>query len=156
VILGAVVLLAGCVQSTGFRDKGAPIYSSTRFEAARFAGDWIFREAVPADGPLSVTVSGVTPQGFLWDESGRGATGAYQRKVDARLTGTGRFTLDGREVWVLWVDDGFRTAALGTPDGSFGWILDRNAAGGGDRITAAREILDFNGYDVSKLTKVNG
>ena len=55
---------------------------------------------------------------------------------------------------MLWVDDDFRTAALGTPDGSLGWIIDRSATGGTDRIAAAREIMEFNGYDVSKLVDV--
>ena len=52
---------------------------------------------------------------------------------------------------MVWVDEGYRTAAIGTPDGSFGWVLDRAASGGGDRITAAREILEFNGYDEGAL-----
>ena len=62
-------------------------------------------------------------------------------------------TLDGvdRRLWVLWVDEGFRTAVIGNPEGTFAWIIDRSQKGGADRITAAREILDFNGYDVSQL-----
>jgi len=56
-----------------------------------------------------------------------------------------------RDLWVIWVDEGYRTAAIGAPDGRYGWILDRSAKGGGDRITAAREILDFNGYDISAM-----
>ena len=54
------------------------------------------------------------------------------------------------DVVVLWVDEGFRTASIGTPDGSFGWIIDRAARGGADRIKAAGEILAFNGYDVTR------
>jgi apolipoprotein D and lipocalin family protein len=55
------------------------------------------------------------------------------------------------EIWLLWVDTGYRTAALGTPDGSFGMILDRSATGGTDRIAAARDIFDWFGYDLTKL-----
>ena len=47
--------------------------------------------------------------------------------------------------------EGFRTAVIGSPEGGYGWILDRRATGGEDRITAAQEILDFNGYDLSAL-----
>ena len=70
--------------------------------------------------------------------------------------GQGRYALsrpDGstRTLWVLWVDEGFRTAVVGNPAGDFGWILDRSASGGADRIAAAREILDFNGYDTDQL-----
>jgi apolipoprotein D and lipocalin family protein len=59
-----------------------------------------------------------------------------------------------RAFWVLWVDEGFRTAVLGNPDGTFGWIVDRSTRGGADRIRAAREILDFNGYNVSQLRMI--
>ncbi len=70
--------------------------------------------------------------------------------------GKGQFSVtmpggETRDFWVLWVDEGFRTAVLGNPTGDFGWIVDRSTTGGADRITAAREILDFNGYDVSQL-----
>lgn len=73
-----------------------------------------------------------------------------------RPRGQGRFSVtmpsgEARDFWVLWVDEGFRTAVLGNPDGTFGWIVDRSTTGGADRIAAAREILDFNGYDVSRL-----
>ena len=74
----------------------------------------------------------------------------------AQQQGQGRYALsrpDGstRTLWVLWVDEGFRTAVVGNPAGDFGWILDRSASGGADRIAAAREILDFNGYDTDQL-----
>ncbi|OZA12383.1 MAG: hypothetical protein B7Y02_07410 [Rhodobacterales bacterium 17-64-5] len=48
------------------------------------------------------------------------------------------------------MDEGYRTLAIGTPDGSFGFVLDRGPAAA-DRMTAARQIFDFNGYDVSAL-----
>jgi len=74
-----------------------------------------------------------------------------------KSAGPGRLSLSSSDVeqdlqfWVLWVDEGFRTAAIGTPDGSFGWILDRKRTGGPDRIAAARDVLEFNGYDISKI-----
>ena len=55
------------------------------------------------------------------------------------------------ELWVLWVDDDFRTAVIGTPDGRFGWIMDRPGQASRDRTRAAREILDFNGYDTDRF-----
>ena len=73
--------------------------------------------------------------------------------------GKGRYSVkmpngQNREFWVLWVDEGFRTAVLGNKQGDFGWIVDRSTTGGADRIKAAREILDFNGYNVSLLRTV--
>ena len=148
-LLVALLLGACAMQAPGARDPSAPIWSSTRFEPARFAGDWVVRQAVGA-APRQLAVTSATPDGFGWLADGVPRT--------ARLTGPGRFVLDGkgagRDVWVLWVDDDFRTAALGTPDGSLGWIIDRGATGGTDRIAAAREIMEFNGYDVSKLVDV--
>ena len=55
---------------------------------------------------------------------------------------------------IMWVDEGFRTAAIGTRDGTFGAILDRYPRGSADRFNAAIQILKFNGWDVSQLKKV--
>ncbi len=52
---------------------------------------------------------------------------------------------------MLWVDEGYRTAVIGTPDGSFGFVLNRDAAIPADRMEAARRVLDFNGYDLAQL-----
>lgn len=150
--LVALLLGACTLQPPGGRDPEVPIGATTRFEPTRFAGTWVVRQGLagqPAPGALQV--SEVDPAGFTWREDGR--------DLPARITGTGRFTLGAgpgskREVWVLWIDDGFRTAALGNPDGSLGLILDRQPAGGEDRIAAARAIMEFNGYDPAKLVDV--
>lgn len=59
-----------------------------------------------------------------------------------------------REIWVYWMDFDDRTMAIGDPGGRFVAILDRSAIGGADRITAARDILDWYGYDLSKVTRI--
>lgn len=44
--------------------------------------------------------------------------------------------------------------ACGRPDappGTAGWILNRDPAIPPDRLAAAREMLDFNGYDLTGL-----
>jgi apolipoprotein D and lipocalin family protein len=69
----------------------------------------------------------------------------------APLVGPGRLRVNGEEWWVIWVDVGYRTLAIGTPSGRFGIILDRGAIPG-DRLEAAREIFDFNGYRTQALT----
>ncbi|WP_367117647.1 hypothetical protein [uncultured Roseovarius sp.] len=51
----------------------------------------------------------------------------------------------------MWIDDSGRTIALGEPDGRYAWVLDRSSKGGFDRIQAAREILEFNGYDAGQI-----
>ena len=60
----------------------------------------------------------------------------------------------GDDLWVLWMDFDSRTAAIGTPSGAFGFIIDKSLTGGADRITAAREIMDWFGYDLARLADV--
>ena len=69
----------------------------------------------------------------------------------APLVGPGRLRVGAEEWWVIWVDVGYRTLAIGTPSGRFGIILDRGAIPP-DRLNAAREIFDFNGYRTEALT----
>jgi apolipoprotein D and lipocalin family protein len=75
------------------------------------------------------------------------------------VAGPGRLSvrLDGVPVaapyWVLWVDEGYRTAVVGQPNGRAGWVLNREPEIPQDRWVAAREVLDFNGYDLSRLVR---
>lgn len=69
----------------------------------------------------------------------------------APLVGPGRLRVKGEDWWVIWVDVGYRTLAIGTPSGRFGIILDRGQIPV-DRLNAAREIFDFNGYRTEALT----
>jgi apolipoprotein D and lipocalin family protein len=43
---------------------------------------------------------------------------------------------------------------VGTPNGRAGWVLNRDPVIPADRWAAAREMLDFNGYDLSRLELV--
>ncbi len=65
--------------------------------------------------------------------------------------GPGRFVIGDQLWWVLWADADYRTLAIGTPSGQFGLILNRDGALPPDRLRAAREIFDFNGYDIARL-----
>ena len=164
----AVLVLAACNATApntgdGFRDPGALIGATSRFDEKRFVGEWHVRAAFPGDQDLSkialVRLSTGNPAFRLVKRTCKvndtcKDSGEIWR---ARMLGQGRYALDdpsggpGRQLWVLWVDEGFRTAVVGTPSGHYGWILDRSTTGGADRIKAARELLDFNGYDVSQL-----
>ena len=75
------------------------------------------------------------------------------RRIEAvaRPAGPGRLAVPVHDDWcILWVDSGYRTLAIGTPSGRFGFILDRDILPE-DRLTAAREVFDFNGYGVTNL-----
>ena len=155
----ALALLAGCGAQApdtaqGLRDSKALIGATSRYDAARFKGPWLVRDSF-GDGVAQVALVETTkgPAFQLCTQVGCGDGGTLWL---AQQQGQGRYVLsrpDGstRTLWVLWVDEGFRTAVIGSPDGGYGWILDRQATGGADRIAAAQEILAFNGYDLGAL-----
>lgn len=162
-MLAAHGMLAACAprpMDGAYRDTGQPLSVTTRSDASRLAGDWVLRRATPdAAGLTQVSYLPGPAEAFALtrrvcdDDTGRCELRRSTRA--ATPLGMNRWRLAGesapQEIWVVWVDEGYRTAAIGTPDGSFGWILDRAATGGEDRITAARDILEFNGYSAGAL-----
>jgi len=75
----------------------------------------------------------------------------------AELVGPGRLKVRlgampfAADYWVLWVDEDYQTAVVGVPSGRAGWILNRTPQISEDRLIAARAVLEFNGYNVSRL-----
>lgn len=159
-----LVLLAGCNAArqgdlTGlYRDPAIPIYSAAVFDQSRFAAAGWDQVAAFLPGPAE----NCADTGLRFPEPGN-ATGASYRLC---LSGVvregkgaivwqpgGRFALVGIEepLWVLWVDADYRTVLVGTPSGRLGFILNRGGALTADRLTAARDIFAFNGYDLRRL-----
>ncbi|WP_298857735.1 lipocalin family protein [uncultured Sulfitobacter sp.] len=147
-----------------YRDQTSPIGITSRFDAEKFEGVWYVRAGFdPSLGRMAFRMVD-TPKGpamrlgaFVCDPAG--VCGDFAEDLPLTWISRGRYSVrmpDGmtREFWVLWVDEGFRTAVLGNKTGEFGWIVDRSTKGGADRMKAAREILDFNGYDVRQLRTV--
>lgn len=163
-ILGCVMLL-GCAQEPepkflpdGYRDRSVQITSSTRFDPAAFAGDWVVIESFD-ETPRPVTVARlsfqVSPMGFLYQE--RLPQGEQAQAVPLSIGRFGRLNFADPErdpIWVLWIDEDHRTAVLGTPSGRMGRIINRGRNLRADRLKAARDVLAFNGYDLSKLQRV--
>lgn len=149
--LALVCVLAGCAAQTGpevqgeigFRNPTAPLGGTARFDPARFAGDW---KAAACMGPCAPreTYSAATDGVYLRETS----QGTIDYVIDA--PGVLRAQGTGERLVVMWVDEGFRTAAIGDADGRWAAIIDRTAPSP-DRMKAAREMLDFNGFDVSRL-----
>lgn len=161
--MSAPLLLAACLatgsQDRAYRDTSVPLSVTTRGTTQDMAGPWFVRAHTPGEGGIAMVT-------LIPDKDGSPAVELFREacllsgdcETEAELwraapLGQNRWRLtrerQTRELWVVWVDDGFRTAAIGTPDGSYGWILDRKPAGGADRITAASQILEFNGYQTS-------
>jgi apolipoprotein D and lipocalin family protein len=134
-----------------FRDTDVTLAGSTRFEPQAFAGKWVVRAQF--DGAVQPKTVSFSYDGAQTRMQTQSQTKSLQWQGPLERFGRMRLKSGAQEmdVVVLWVDEGFRTASIGTPDGSFGWIIDRAARGGADRIKAAGEILAFNGYDVTRL-----
>jgi apolipoprotein D and lipocalin family protein len=158
VIPFVLVLLAACSSGgreiSSYRNPEAPIWSAAAFAPAQVTGRWqqVAAFATKPDGCRggAVTVD-PAPGGFA--VTGSLCLDGEARKVDAlaRPIGPGRLSVAGQEDWwVLWVDSGYRTLAVGTPSGRFGFVLDRGAIPQ-DRLTAAAEIFAFNGYTQGRL-----
>lgn len=123
------------------RNPTAPLAGTARFDADRFAGKWF---ALSCIGPCATEVTyGVSQTGGITR-----ADAAGLRSYTAPQPGVLRSTTDDEVLVVMWVDEGFRTAAIGTASGSRAVILDRSRKGSPDRTKAAREVLDFNGWDI--------
>lgn len=156
-----LLLLAACgapqLPEARFRAQ-VPIYSNATFDSTRLAGQWHQSAAFAApDAPACRAGSAriapdlsVTAALCL-----NGQTTALRGTL--RPSGPGRVVLPGvpapldGEWWVLWADVDYRTLAIGTPDGRFGMVLNRGGPVPPDRMAAARELFDFNGYDLSRL-----
>ncbi|WP_373356502.1 lipocalin [Pseudoroseicyclus sp. CXY001] len=146
-----LLALAACARPApapeSFRLAGAPIASTTRGEPQALAGEWQVAAAYPGPGP-----GAGQPVRVSFGPSGGMALGWQGGGWQLTPAGPGRWEGPEGPLWLLWADESFRIAVLGTPDGSFGFILTRPAvAGRGDLLTAAREMLDFNGYDLTRL-----
>ncbi len=177
--LAALVLLAACGAEPGeevggllevYRDTSVPIASKALFEPAKYLGTWyeVARYPVPFEaGCRGVTAEyGALPDGLISVRNTcRGADGAVRSTIEgtAKIVGPGRLKVSfpsvpfgAADYWVLWTDETYRTAVVGAPNGRSGWILNRDPEIPADRLKAAREVLDFNGYDLTRLVEVQG
>lgn len=171
------LLLAACsteaplpsALAPAYRDTGVQMSSIALFDPARFAGTWyeIARYPVPFQRGCVASVARYDPRadGSLGvvNTCRDGAVDGPERRIEgqARPVGPGRLEVRFDSVpflsapyWVLWVDESYRTAVVGVPSGRAGWILNRDPVIPPDRLRAAREILDFNGYDLEQLMMV--
>ena len=160
-LIALLLALAACAPAPsrveGFR-KDAPIYSNAVLDLTTITGKW--QQAATFGTPCR-------PGGVDIGRGAQGLTIAARLCLNGReralssplaITGPGRLTPAkapaplNREWWLLWADTDLRTLVIGTPDGSFGVVLNRGGPLPPDRLTAARDILDWNGYDTGRLT----
>lgn len=159
--LALLLGLAACVPQVAvapqgsYRPAAAPLYSSAVLDRGRLAGRW---KQVGGFGPLGgckpggVDIKPTLSASFRLCLSGGTAKGAGRLEP----TGPGRFRIAGQDWWVLWADGDYRTLVIGTPSGGFGFVLNRGGPISADRLKAAREILEWNGYDLGQFTAMPG
>ncbi|MEL6205335.1 MAG: lipocalin family protein [Pseudomonadota bacterium] len=150
-VVAALAALIACTPPpvTAYRDRSVPISSTTRFDPDRFAGRWqrtaAFDPAFLSSDCRTVTFTKASDIMAVAPCDG-------PESVAHDISPLGRLTpREGPDLWVLWVDEGFRTAVIGTPSGALGWVLERSGRTPPDRRAAARQVLDFNGYDLKRL-----
>ena len=169
--LWLVLVLAGCAGAplfTVYRDTAVPIAAQTGFEADRYLGLWYEIARFPVF--FEAGCEGVTAEYSARDDgligvfnTCRGPDGA----VTSTIAGTAEVVGDGQlkvrfgsvpfvaaDYWVLWVDEGYRTAVVGAPNGRSGWVLAREPAISEARLAAAQAVLAANGYDVRRMEMV--
>lgn len=151
-----------------YRDTSKPIASKAVFDPARYLGTWYEVARYPVffeRGCVGVTATyGMNDDGTISVLNiCKNPDGSIKSRIEgsAEIVGPGRLAVSfpsvpfgASDYWVLWVDEGYRTAVVGAPDGKSGWILNRDPQIPADRLNAAREVLDFNGYDLSRLMEV--
>lgn len=170
--LALLLGLAACAKAPkgpgpSYRDAGQNLYSNAVFDPVRAMGDWQ-QVASFSKGNDAPCTPGTTRFADF-----NPATNSMRVTADLCLAGekvtvdntaqflaAGRFAVSGADPqgigapwWVIWVDTDYRTMAIGTPSGRFGFILNRGGAVPQDRMTAAREIFDWNGYNVAQLKR---
>ena len=151
-----------------YRDRSVPIGSALNFDADRYAGRWYEVARYPV--PFETGCVGVTAEYAPLPDGGlsvlntcRNSDGSTRSTIEGRadVVGPGRLTVRfdtipfPADYWVLWIDEGYRTAVVGAPNGRSGWILNRDPQIPADRLRAARDVLEFNGYDLDRLVEVS-
>ena len=165
--LFAMLLLASCLAAPQqdapslLRNPTAPLSIISRGGAEAMQGDWHVRNASPAYANMRALTfhTGTTQQHRIEFQETRCSESAQCETLTDGWMATplaqNRWQLSSEaddrrmEMWVIWIDDDFRTAAIGSPDSDMAFILDRKSEGGADRINAASDVLAFNGYNMS-------
>ncbi|MCU0815307.1 MAG: lipocalin family protein [Cypionkella sp.] len=137
-----------------FRAAGAPIWSNAQLDQTRLTGRW---DQVAGFGAGDCRPGGAEVSGRpgALAVAARLCLGGREARISGPLevVGPGRFRVAGQEWWVIWADYDYRTLAIGTPSGQFGFVLNRGRSLPQDRLRAAAEIFDFNGYDAGQLVR---
>ena len=152
-LLGMAVATACSLdEPKGFRDTSVPMGATSRFDSLAFSGDWFLVASFEPRKAAAVVVTLAPEVQHLRVTSNAvpEIAGLYREGVPGELIPVSGV---GETLVVMWVDEEFRTAAIGTPSGNFGAVLNRSPEIPPDRARAAREIFSFYGWNVSQLKR---
>jgi apolipoprotein D and lipocalin family protein len=167
-------LAAGCVvtgpsRDGSYRDQSALIASQVDVSAQDLDGTWHVRQQITGAWPRGAGTVQISADGgaLILSEVATACNAdnlcepatfvtRYEPTRHGRfrkiMQGDARSGLNGPDaLWVLWMDYDRRTFVAGDPSGSYAAIFDHQPTGGADRIVAARDILVWFGYDISRL-----
>ncbi len=155
VVAICLVLVVACASNKEpptYRDTDTPMGATSRFDAQAFAGEWILAASfAPArTEPVRVTFVPEVPHIRIASDEAPQIAGVYREGLPGELVPVG---VKGERLIVMWVDEDYDTAAVGTLSGSFGAVLDRDGVLAADRARAARDIFSFYGWDVAELKR---
>ena len=163
------IALSGCgLVFPTYRDLDTPIASKAAFDAEAYMGRWYEVARFPVifeRGCVGVTADyGLRADGTVSVlNTCRNPDGSVKSTIEgsAEVVGPGRLAVSfpsvpfgASDYWVLWTDEDYRVAVVGAPNGRSGWILSRTPELRPDLMAAARDVLRFNGYDLSQLEAV--
>lgn len=165
--LTCLIVLTACGQA--YRDTSVPLVAQADFNAEDYLGLWyevarfpvFFQDGCTATtaayGPIDTDTVSVlntcrkgTPDGPIDQIAGKAdivGPGQLEVSFDNVPFARGEYT-------VLWVDEAYQTAVVGTTSGKAGWILARTPEISADRRQKAEAVMKANGYDPALLIDV--
>lgn len=173
-LAGAVLALAACTAGESYRDEDRDLVAAPQVDLSRYAGRWF--EIARFPNRFEKNCAGVShdytpkPDGRLDVViTCRLATLAgpiEQFEGEARVTGDRGSELKiSFSDWVPWFFDGdyvildvgpdYRTAVVGAPDGTVGWILGREPVMAEEDLRHGYDVLWRNGYDLIQILLVD-
>ncbi len=169
IVLGAILLTAGCAATTTERLKLSPLQSVAHVDLSRYLGTWYEISSFPQSFQRGCTATTATytlrPDGEIdvLNRCRKGSiTGAEQsalgraRVVDAQTNAKLEVSFFGPfwgDYWVINLADDYSYAVVGHPSRDYLWVLSRTPAMTNDTYQAIVQRLEAQGYETARLVR---
>ncbi|MFK7744173.1 MAG: lipocalin family protein [Roseobacter sp.] len=164
ILLFCCALLTAC--GTQYRDPAVPLSAQADVDFRQYGGLWYEIARFPVffqTGCVGTTASYGQIDATMISVKNtcrQGTLDGRERSIAGRaqIVGPGQLLVQFGSVpffkapyWVLWVDEEYQTAVVGTPNGKAGWILSREPQIAEIALTEAQQVLRDNGYQPDDL-----